>query len=1148
MYILCFVMAGAVTNSRLVTAVTKPNLPFYMKQSLMCELNELLGCAVIWLITLLINKRKGGLSTWTRKNWVPCLATMRSIMTISLVCNPHKSEVFSWACKQSSRNVSGNSMRKLSNFFSIWTTMISLALIVICNPGILNPGPPRGNNITIMYQNVRGFVPFSALGKNVMPLNTDKLLELQSKVFTDKPDVVILNETWLSKEHLDQEIFPNNSYNVYRVDRSKRTHPPDVSNSKKFRIKGGGVLIAVKSSLDVEHERLKISTKAEILSVSFGDRNSKYCITTCYRVGTLGMANLLEIEKHLKEIASRKKFKEHVVVGDFNLSSISWADGFSSVELERRFLDMFNSLGLSQLIDQPTHDKGKTLDLLLSNVSGSISNILVAGKNEICSSDHFGITFSIKRKVKSKIVKRKMLNYKKANWDQLNNELMHVPWDQHLKYCDAECGWARFKCILQHHINRNIPTITVTNKEQPLWFDSDTYHLCRKKERLRSKFVETGLSSDYKKFSQCRKDFKNLVQMKIRSSLDDDEDPALISKKFWSHVKATSKSSRIPKTVNYNGRFRNNPADQAELFNEYFEAQFSEASNYDVDIDYSNDSENDIAFSTSRVRKILKGINVNKAPGPDGIHGKVLKNCRESLAYPLSLLFSTSYNIGQIPLEWKTANVVPVHKKGPKASVDNYRPISLTCLIMKVFERLVSDELMNKCKDRLHEGQHGFLPQRSCTTQMIIFNDSISLSLNDNVRSDVVYFDFAKAFDSVNHDIILTKLKDQFGINGALLKFIMNYLSDRKQCVLIGGVKSSMRNVTSGVPQGSILGPLFFVLFINDMFSCISEGTNIMLYADDTKIWRRIDSWNDHLVLQNDIDMLFNWSVTNKMNFHPRKCKVLSIERGYNRPNLLLALFPFHNYFYSLNGNELDYVDNEKDLGVVVNSRLNWDEHLLALLLKLSSRLGLTKRTLHFVKDEKVRRVFYLVLVRSLLEHCSEIWRPTSEHMIAKVEALQKRAVKWIIGEQDHHYNDHEYIKKLKDLDILPMEYKFAFTDLVHFFKIYHGLSVVKLPSYLTPVTAAQRVRLRSNIRPPAHISNDEHRIPDFSSMRSNRLDSSSLRCVLENQTPVLKKSFFFRSHLLWNGLPIEMRNCTDINEFKVKLKSHFWEIILDPD
>ncbi len=198
---------------------------------------------------------------------------------------------------------------------------------------------------------------------------------------------------------------------------------------------------------------------------------------------------------------------------------------------------------------------------------------------------------------------------------------------------------------------------------------------------------------------------------------------------------------------------------------------------------------------------------------------------------------------------------------------------------------------------------------------MLNFNDSLMLSLNDNVRTDVIYFDFAKAFDSVNHDIILRKLKMQYNIDGTLLKFISNYLCDRKQCVQISGSRSSMRNVTSGVPQGSILGPLFFVLFINDMFSCVSEGTNIMLYADDTKIWRRIASWQDHLILQHDIDRLYEWSRLNKMNFHPQKCKVLTVENvAANRAINTLCMLPFTVFFYHLNDCDLEFTKSEKDL------------------------------------------------------------------------------------------------------------------------------------------------------------------------------------------------------------------------------------------
>ena len=146
-------------------------------------------------------------------------------------------------------------------------------------------------------------------------------------------------------------------------------------------------------------------------------------------------------------------------------------------------------------------------------------------------------------------------------------------------------------------MQNNIPTITLKNKFQPPWFDSDTHHLCRKKERLRAKAKETGRADDYKKFSECRKQFKNLVKTKMTANFEDDDDPALISKKFWSHVKSVSSSSRIPGSIRYKNRFRNNPKDQAEIFNEYFEEQFSDSISYNIDINFENDEVNDIIFT-----------------------------------------------------------------------------------------------------------------------------------------------------------------------------------------------------------------------------------------------------------------------------------------------------------------------------------------------------------------------------------------------------------------------------------------------------------------------------------------------------------------------------------------------------------------------
>ena len=269
-----------------------------------------------------------------------------------------------------------------------------------------------------------------------------------------------------------------------------------------------------------------------------------------------------------------------------------------------------------------------------------------------------------------------------------------------------------------------------------------------------------------------------------------------------------------------------------------------------------------------------------------------------------------------------------------------------------------------------------------------------------------------------------------------------------------------------------------------------------------------------------------------------------------SRSDNIWDIFPFQIFYYNLDGNELDYVDHENDLGVIVNNSLNYRDNILALVTKASSRLGLVKRILHFVKDQNKKRAFYLALVRSLFEHCSVIWRPSSSEMINKIESIQRRAVKWILSEQDHHYNDYEYLKRLKDLDMLPMEYKFRYTDLVQFHNIYYNQSVVKFPSYLKPLDSDDISRFRSNIRPPTRYGQDigtKDDSPDLGSMRNQRLDKSSLKCNIDVMAPALKNSFFFRAHILWNNLPIEIRELTTQLEFQTKLKHHLWDVVLDP-
>ena len=1044
---------------------------------------------------------------------------------------------FSWANKSRSNPYrtsplhfvfmrSKNRIRNVMCCMSLWYFLLNFLLITIVNPSLLHPGP---SSLSVYYQNVQGLIPFSALSATHPRLNMNKVTELQAYLNINKPDIVVLNETWLKKSILDNEILPSNQYHVFRLDRSCKSHPPDPSDPKKFRKNGGGVLIGVRVDLNVISKKIVLSNcPAEMLAVQLTLENGMKCvISTCYRVGTLGMPNHDSVIRSLRSILCKKKPPKVFVVGDFNLSRVSWTAMSSPASIEQAFVDSFNELGLKQLIENPTHIKDNILDILLTNHETAINNVSILDHDSVCKSDHFPIQFDIRCNVKRKTsTKRKCYNFKRANWDDLNSDLLQVNWNELFKTRDIDQCWNVTKHILFKLVDKHIPVVTIKSAFQPPWFDSDCYTACRDKERLRVKFKETKNMVDGLKFSLARRQFKKLVSRKKCENLNDSDDTALISKKFWSYVKSSSNSHRIPECVEYQGRLRNSPKDQADLFNEFFYAQFSEPSLYNIDISWENDIRFDIDFNPSLIESLLSDINSNKAQGPDGIHGKILKRCSKSLAYPLSRIFEMSYNCGYIPKEWKFANVVPVFKKGNKSNVENYRPISLTCLVMKIFERIVRQSLLSHTEQYLDERQHGFLRNKSCTTNMVGFCDNLALSLNNGDRTDIVYFDFAKAFDSVSHDLILHKLKFKYKIDGTLLKFICNYLKDREQRVVLGNEISSAKPVLSGVPQGSIIGPLLFVLFINDLPEGISEGTDLALYADDTKIARVIKTEEDHHTLQRDITYLNNCAISNRMIFHPCKCKVLSV---CSSPPPLLDILPDIEFWYFLGEACLNYVSLEKDLGVDITPKLSWTEQCNRLYSKANQKLGIMIRNCYFVNDTARARSLYIALVRSIFESCSIIWRPTNQTLLNKLERIQKQAIKWILSEENISYSDREvYLMKCRQVKLLPLSRRYDLNDLIFLHKVIYKLKPVNLPSYLSFFDGQSRLR-------SCHLDN-------LSLVAS--IHPKSNHIATRTSSP-FAKTFFYRTHCEWNKLPLSLREISCDLTFKARLKSYFWENLL---
>ena len=363
-----------------------------------------------------------------------------------------------------------------------------LFLIIVSNISLLNPGPTNDQHLNCYFHNVQGFVTLNLVGKPYPDLNITKLLEFQAYIFQNTPDIVILNETWLKSYLNDKEIIPGDTYKIFRKDRSCLSHPPDPQNSNKFKRNGGGVLIAIKNSLNLCPMEIKTTCKAEILSIETTLPNKKkISISTHYRVGTLGVTSFNEVKQHLHNIFRSKKYKNNFIVGDMNLESVNWHTNSSNNNLQSSYVSLFADIGVSQLIFEPTHRSGNILDILLSDTPDLVDNIAVHPHGCFTYSDHSPLTFGIRTFIKRQIARKRCIyNFKKADWKSLNIDLSRVDWHFILDNSEPDIGWDIFKNKFASLCDKHIPKIRIKESFQPPWFDSDVLGSTRKKSTLGS--------------------------------------------------------------------------------------------------------------------------------------------------------------------------------------------------------------------------------------------------------------------------------------------------------------------------------------------------------------------------------------------------------------------------------------------------------------------------------------------------------------------------------------------------------------------------------------------------------------------------------------------------------------------------------------
>jgi len=497
-----------------------------------------------------------------------------------------------------------------------------------------------------------------------------------------------------------------------------------------------------------------------------------------------------------------------------------------------------------------------------------------------------------------------------------------------------------------------------------------------------------------------------------------------------------------------------------------------------------------ISFTESRVAAKLRKLKLTTASGPDGIQAVLLKNARESLSLPLADLYDFLFNLQCVPNAWKLARVTPIFKKGKPSDVSNYRPISLTSLCCKVMESIIKDDLLYflLSKGLISRHQHGFLSRRSTGTQLLDCLNDWTLNIERKESLDVIYIDFAKAFDSVVHNKLISKL-ESYGIGGSLLLWIYNFLFDRLQFVQIDGFSSSTVHVISGVPQGSVLGPILFIIYVNDVCDLIVGNSSCKLYADDIKLYSTVDFNGISCDLISTLDNICHWSHIWQLNVNVKKCNVLRIGNSC----------VFYDYFMS--GIPVPRVEQVVDLGITINTDLKFSTYIDSCVSKAYSRSFLMFKSFTSRNPFLLTKAFS-TYIRPLLEYNSYLWSPVDFGNITKIENIQRRFTKRI-----NCMSNLSYEQRLNALGLQSLEYRRLFCDLVTMYKIVHNLFDIDRDSFIM--------------------------LSDCNSTRN-----STLKIFKPRVTASVRAKFIcVRCINAWNFLPCSTRSANSVSNFKNKLK-----------
>ena len=840
--------------------------------------------------------------------------------------------------------------------------------------------------------------------------------------------------------------------------------------------KRGGILTYIKQNYAVE-------LCAELADQSAGFQESmwlwvtyakgvKCLVGTIYRKPNSSRANDESMISLLQAAANISR--DILLVGDFNLPEIYWPDN----TVKNKYNDGFNTpveftnvllAGcLHQHVKTVTRARGRNLpsllDLIITSWCDNVEQLEVTAP--LGRSDHGIIQGHILFPFcMQKMECKETWNYKKADYTAARNMARTINWNQELAGKTPTEQYNQFVSLMKCIREATVPKKIVAKQpmeSSKLWYNSTAKKLVNNKNKAWKRYMraERLKLPDrlilQKKYIHARKLARNGIK-KIKRQHEESLFHRLRDnpKSFYMYCNSKNKIRRpIGKITLPDGTPSQDDKEAACALNKHFKSIFTDEDDsllikgndffqqHFAGTDcpfpdcnhYAGPFLESVEIQDVEICTLLKKLKPHKSPGPDDIHPQLLSELAEVVAKPLKIIFRKSLETGQVPDYWKEANITAVHKKGPREDAKNYRPISLTCICSKVMETLIKNRILEHISAMgiLNNSQHGFNRGRSCLTNLLMMTEECSSNLDKKIPTDIVYLDFAKAFDTVPHARLCHKLQHVAGIKGDLLRWIEDFLTDRRQQVVISGQTSGWEKVTSGVPQGSVIGPTLFLIYINDLTSHMSSS--VQIFADDTKIYRGIQSAEDVQSLQQDLQRVERWSKTWKLCYNTSKCQVL---RTGNKRDIA------NNQTYILNETPLENVKEQRDLGVIIDTSLEFDSQVNKCIKNAFTIWGIIKRTFEMPLCPKMFNLLFKTYIRPHLEYCPEVWSPSKIGMKKKIERVQRICTKYVKG-----LSNLSYKERMTQLGLTTLEKRRERSDMLEVHKIIGDLHSVNM-SYM---------------------------------------------------------------------------------------------------